>query len=903
MRTLSSTSRGLSAVAILAAAVLVLGGSYFAGFISQLQRDLSDPATHKQAVHHIGSVEKALGYDGFLKTYRNYRLTGDSAAPEQLNRRVAEAIVAIRQLQAIYRSNPTATGALREAHAVADTFDQVARTAPQIGSLALRGTAAMEELATLPDAPQLEAAYLSLRSVLDRLKQAEQAHQLGGVSSILSWSQMLILGALASLVLVLLVAAGLLHLGIIHPLKNLERSLASLGDGNVGQRVWGTERQDEIGQLARASEKLRRSLTETSALKALAENSQLHIKLEGHGSYLFEKLTSDVRSATEALKDASTDLAKLQARDRQEIDSALAKLNQASVGADDAIRVLRRDGEAAIQSVRSSTDDVLGTAKNRAERLDQIAARFEQGSLQMDSVVSVIKVNTAQAVEEFANATVSIKRLAGDTQKIQAAFFSSCDKISSDAALTTEKVGALAAGLTNALATVDNRLQEKLGALDQLEQSLAATLQKLESGSNETIAALTRAAGALDERGAANDVRIDKTVEEFEDIIRLFRDDETILSRSTTSVVSEIRAAQRTIADAAEARESEKGDFAEATARLHEIARRLSAAPAPGGAQPSDALASELRALTRTVRLEIEAVRDEVRDLGVRLTEDRILSALGVSDFKSAPATAPSLSPPPAPTPSQEPRIPQRSLADVPEGELARRLKDLADEMNSSQDRTDHSAPLKAALEAFASEIKRLAPNADRAARLISMGKTLDRHAEQIETHAEAVEPSAASLRSELHAITSELRTIAARAQSGSVGQDGPVLRESAIELGARAESLFSYLSATHPDAIDDDGIDIETTDDPATDIVTLAHLIAKLEARAESLSQTAVADRFSDIADTLSPAEREAKIRDAERKTGGAIHAVYESIERLNNVATALARAGDIERQRKSAT
>ena len=99
MRTLSSTSRILSAVAVLAAAALVLGGAYFAGYISELQRDLNDPSIRRQAAQQISSIEKALGYDGFLKVYRNYRLTGDAAAPSQLNRKAADANVAIGQLQ------------------------------------------------------------------------------------------------------------------------------------------------------------------------------------------------------------------------------------------------------------------------------------------------------------------------------------------------------------------------------------------------------------------------------------------------------------------------------------------------------------------------------------------------------------------------------------------------------------------------------------------------------------------------------------------------------------------------------------------------------------------------------------------------------------------------------------
>ncbi len=885
-------SRVLTAAAVVVAAALVLGGAFFVGYVSQLQRDLNDPATiRQQAAAQITALETALGYDGFLKIYRNYRLTGDSAARPQLNKQSAEAGRAIEALRSLYAANPAALDALREARAVGDTFAHVAETAPETGPAALRGTAAMEALATLPQSPQLEAAYLSLRSALDRLKQADQDHQLGDVASALNWSQMLIVGALACLVLGLLVVAGLLQLGIIHPLKSLERSLVAVGEGNVGQRVWGADRKDEIGELARAGEKLRRGLTETTALRSLAENGQLRIALEGQGSLLFEKLAAEVTTAAEALKGASADLAKVQADNRQELDAALARLNQTRTGVDEAGKALRRDTAAAISGVHASADELFAAAKQRTERLDQIAAGFELGGQHMETVVAGVKASTSRAVDELAASTGSMKRLAEGAQQIQNAFFSSCDKISSDAADTTENVRTLAAGLNAAVGSVDDRLSKKLTALDQLEQGLNAALSKLQASADATVGALGRAAGALDERYAASETRIDKTVGEFEEIIRIFRDDETALHQSSASAVADIRAAQRTIAETAETREGESRDLAEATARLREIADRLGP-PRPVEAAPV-AIVSELQSLSQTLRGEIEGIRNEIRDMAVRLTEDRILSAAG-PDFAVNGAGA-----------HHELQSPLRSLSDVPGAEIVTRLKDLAAEMAAAQDRSDRATSLKAALGAFAAEIKTLAASADRAARLKSMGKALDRHADEIEAHAGAIEPSAAALRTELHAITSELRTIAARAQSGGVGQEGPILRESAIELGARAESLFTYLEETqHQAPADDDGAatPAESIDQTTADIAALAQLIGRLEARAEHLSQAALATRFDDISDDLSPAEREASARDAELRTGGAIHTVFESIERLNNIAAALARAGDADRQRKAA-
>jgi hypothetical protein len=150
------------------------------------------------------------------------------------------------------------------------------------------------------------------------------------------------------------------------------------------------------------------------------------------------------------------------------------------------------------------------------------------------------------------------------------------------------------------------------------------------------------------------------------------------------------------------------------------------------------------------------------------------------------------------------------------------------------------------------------------------MGRALDQYADDIEAHAPTVEPSGA-LRGELQAITGELRVIAARAQANGA-KDGPRLREAAIEVGARAESLFTYLNETHPSAAP---CEQGAPPDTASDLDALTGLIARIEARAGHEGPS------------------------GELTTNSAIHAVFESIGRLNNIATALARTGNPDRRR----
>src|SRR5262249_363014 len=153
---------------------------------------------------------------------------------------------------------------------------------------------------------------------------------------------------------------------------------------------------------------------------------------------------------------------------------------------------------------------------------------------------------------------------------------------------------------------------------------------------------------------------------DFEDVLRVFREDETALRQSSARAVAEIRTAQRAIVDGAQTRQAEQQSFVEATARLREIADRL-ANPAPATA--ADALAADIKSLAETLRSAIEGVRGEIRDMAIRLTEDRILSSAGSPFAEDGVPSA----------------TPMRSLADVPGPEIVARLKDLAAEMSAAQ--------------------------------------------------------------------------------------------------------------------------------------------------------------------------------------------------------------------------
>jgi HAMP domain-containing protein len=956
VRTLSWISRAFAVAAAVVAASIIVGGSYFVGFVSEVQRGLNDPdsASH-QAAEGMSTIEQMLGYNGYLKSYRTFRLTGDASARVQMTQRAMESARTLDVLRKIYGTTPTAARSLADIGGVIEEFARVARSAPDMGPGALRGSPNMEVLEAMPQVPQLETTYLTLRTALERLRSQTQSHQLGSIAWALSWSQMLVVGALALLVFGLIAAAGVLQLGITQPLKSLEQSLASVGDGQVNQPVWGTDRPDEIGTLARAGEKLRRSLTETDTLKALAEKGEVHVRLEGDASILFEKLASGVTSAAEALKNATAEIAENQALQRQQFQTSIERLDMVVPKFEQVAGAIGRTADHVFAdaaqrvetSMAASLDRIIETADKRTQSLNQITGQFEQSGKHLSEAVDLVRGKTGNAIDGITASITAFKKAADGAQSIQGAFFEACDRISSDASATADNIKGLAQRLNGIVDSVDGQLAGKLESLGRLEGGIESTLGTIEQRTRETTDAIAAAAAAMEQRTSQTEQRTEKSIDEFESIVSLFRDEhvEALKSLDHESFSKAIERLNE-VSSSLQARmeQAPQGKQQDPEALMRALARRIDislgslnaqanqqanvlsqtaatieqraaesekhvvrsmeefqdlldlfrngqlpavAAPAP---QATSTL-SNIDEIVAPLTKQIETLRNDVRELAMRMTEERILM--------TAEMRAKALPP--------EARLtfthPQRSLADVPMNEIMERLKDLQDEMNAPAPQAEAHGSLTTVLNAFSESLRGVARTRNPLGELKGLVPKLTRFADDIELGAKEVKPTAAALRAELGAITSELRTMTRNVQTAdATGAD--ILLETALYLGARAESLFSYLNQTQPEDFRAARSTHETAtfEQTADDLDTLARIIDKLEQRTSSLSDEAVAANLDHQTAAPSPSENGLGLPADRGRGDTAIATVFEAIERLNSIAAALARASDANQQHRAA-
>lgn len=836
VRTLSWISRVFAAGAAVAAMALVVGGSYYVGFVGEVQRGLNDPqSASAQAIGRISAIEQALGYQGYLRAYRTFRLTGDMTARQQLSQRSMEAARTLDGLRGLFAASPAATLAIRDVEAVVEEFARIARSAPETPATALRGSASMEAIDSMPAVPQLEATYLTLRSGLDRLRAQTSSYQMGSIAWALTWSQMLIICAFAAIICGLVAAASLLQIGITQPLKSLAQSLKGAAEGRLASPIWGTERADEIGEMARASEQLRKSLTETEALQQLARNGHLSIRIEGEASALLDRtvgeVVANVQQAADALRQAAGELHETQAAQREVIGTQKAAVGTFGEKLEDMAAGFSRAAwgavETAADDIRKATSRIAETAATRDTELTDVTRRLEERGREMSDAFDGIRARTGTAIDGLTGAIAAFGKAAESTGTIQGALFASCDRISSDAAATSDTIRTLADRLGEVITTAETRLTTP-------PQAVPAAVQE------------------QDDMAA---------------ILRLFDDEQTGPSGETDGTLRD---------------------------------------------QLVDRIASALRdRLTpdEALRREVEAMRSDIRELALRMTEERILMTAEMPASALA-AEAPILSP-----------SPQRTLADVPAHEILERLRRLSDEMSAPQASTPEPAndsaddeatsrppSLTDNLKAFALSVKPLASAPETASDMRVMAGDFARHAEAIALSAREV-AHAAALRAELDAITSGLRDLATSLQAPDA-EPAEGLQETAIDLAARAETLFSYLNqrkvaASHEATVETapEAGGTETITRATQDLMALARIIGSLEQRTALLSDAAVAANIARQTADADASQADGADGPAAQQTEQAISVVYEAVERLNNIAAALARAADASHQRRAAS
>jgi methyl-accepting chemotaxis protein len=297
-------------------------------------------------------------------------------------------------------------------------------------------------------------------------------------------------------VLVGLLIAFLIARGIIGPLSGLTSGMGELAGGNFGVVLPGLDRQDEVGEMAKAVEAFKVKAEEKAHDEAEARIKQDLIAARQRKADMI-KLADDFEAAVgeivETVSSASTELEAsastltATAERAQELTTTVAAASEESftnvqsvASATEELTSLVNEISRQVQASARMANDAVGQARTTNDRVSELS----KAASRIGDVVELINTIAGQTNLLALNATIEAAR-AGEAGRGFAVVASEVKALADQTAKATGEIGLQISGIQAAT-------EDAVGAI----QEISGTIERL-SDISSTIAA------AVEEQGAA----------------------------------------------------------------------------------------------------------------------------------------------------------------------------------------------------------------------------------------------------------------------------------------------------------------------------------------------------------------------------------------------------------------
>jgi methyl-accepting chemotaxis protein len=305
--------------------------------------------------------------------------------------------------------------------------------------------------------------------------------------------------AIAGVVLVLGIAlAYIITRGISRPVRRMTGAMKVLASGDISAVVPGTDRRDEIGDMAKAVEIFKQNMIETERLRVEQDESKQRTELDK--KMLLNKLAGDFESGVRASLDA---LASAAAEMRATSQSMSATAEETSTQAT-AVAAAAEQASANVQTVAAATEElsssvseigrqvgqstkIAGQAVTEADRTNVTVQGLSAAAQKIGDVVKLISDIASQTNLLALNATIEAAR-AGDAGKGFAVVASEVKSLANQTAKATEEIAAQVAsmqGATNEAVTAIRSIGGTIGSINEIATAIAAAVEEQGAATQE----------------------------------------------------------------------------------------------------------------------------------------------------------------------------------------------------------------------------------------------------------------------------------------------------------------------------------------------------------------------------------------------------------------------------------
>ena len=352
---------------------------------------------------------------------------------------------------------------------------------------------------------------------INLLKQVEDriADQLLSVSgSIYAAAQtafFILLGVVIALLFATIATGYMSVRAIAGPITAMTSAMAKLAEGDHGVEIVGTERGDEVGQMAKAVLVFKENMVKAATLAAQEAEA---VKQREARTRSIDKLTADfdeesslvlktvASAATELQSTAASMTATAEETSRQ--STAVAAASEEASTNVQTVASAAEELSASVSEISrqvSQSAEIAGKAVADAERTNQQIQGLAEAAQKIGEVVNLITDIASQTNLLALNATIEAAR-AGDAGKGFAVVASEVKNLANETAKATEEITGQIAGIQQATKDAVTAIQsigQTIGSINEIASGIAAAVEEQGAATSEIARNVQQAAAGTQE--------------------------------------------------------------------------------------------------------------------------------------------------------------------------------------------------------------------------------------------------------------------------------------------------------------------------------------------------------------------------------------------------------------------
>jgi methyl-accepting chemotaxis protein len=312
-----------------------------------------------------------------------------------------------------------------------------------------------------------------------------------------------------AILLVSLAVAWLVNRDIAGSLRRLKTSMEHLANGELATEVPGTERRDEVGQMASAVLVFKDNMVNAERLAADQQQEREHAEAAKHAALveMAETIESEAKAAltaigrrTSAVAEAANSMSASATRTGASAESAAGAAAQALATA----QTVASAAEELTASIReiggqvNQSSTVVGRAVEAGRNTRETISALNERVGRIGTVADMISEIAARTNLLALNATIEAAR-AGDAGKGFAVVASEVKQLATQTAKSTEEIsrhiGEVRAA-TGASVTAVGHIEETIGEINAIAGSIAAAVEEQGAATAEIARNVTETAAA-----------------------------------------------------------------------------------------------------------------------------------------------------------------------------------------------------------------------------------------------------------------------------------------------------------------------------------------------------------------------------------------------------------------------